>query len=306
MPRVDVGELYFEVEEFGDPDDPAMLLIMGLGCQMILYTEDFCRGLAEQGFRVIRFDNRDVGLSAKLRGKSAPNPLVQGLLQDYLGVKLSTPYRLGDMADDAIGIMDALGIDKAHVVGCSMGGMIAQLLGIMHPERLLSLTAMCCTSLNRDCGRPRRCALAAIARNVRRPSCGREQFIQEKERLLRFIAGKNYPPDKELLTLIGACYDRDPEPEGAQRQLAAILAEDALSERLRSVEVPLLVINGDRDPLAPLAGAKDIADNAAKGTLHVVPGMGHSIPRPLYDEFFRVIADHARQAVASSQMRDAS
>ena len=265
MPRASANGIEIEYETFGDSTKPAVLLIMGLGVQMLGWDERFCNMLADRGFYVIRFDNRDIGLSTHMDDAPVPNPL-QLLAQDFS----SATYDLYDMADDAAGLLDALGITAAHVVGVSMGGMIAQTLAAKHPDRVLSLTSIMSTTGASAVGQPK------------------------PEVMMALIAPA--PADRDGYALIGASYDRSHDPNGFFRQLAAILSSGDRTEAVRSIKAPTVVIHGEADPLIVLSGGEATAEAIPGAKLVKVPGMGHDLPPELWPRFIDEIVENAERA----------
>ncbi len=289
MPTARANGIEICYETFGEPTDPPLLLVMGLGGQMILWEEPFCEGLAERGFYVIRFDNRDVGLSTKF--DEAPVPDIQKALE---GQAIEAPYTLWDMAADAVGLLDALNIERAHVVGMSMGGMIVQCMAIRFPERLRSMTSIMSTTGAPDVGQPTPEALEAL---LAPPPASREEAIEQGVRTWRVIGSPAYPREEgELRALVARAYDRSFYPQGTARQLAAILATGDRTAALREVRVPTLVIHGEDDPLVPVSGGRATAEAIPGAKLLTFPGMGHDLPRPLWPQILDAIAQHARQA----------
>ncbi len=255
-----------EYETFGDPSDPAVLLICGLGSQLIRWDVELCVALADAGFYVIRFDNRDVGLSTWL-DDLPPSP---------------PPYTLVDMADDAAGLLDAMGIRAANVVGVSMGGMIAQTLAIAHPDRVLTLVSIMSTTGDRGVGQSTPEALAAL--RSPRPS-DREAAIELGVTLSLLIGSPGYPADEQReRDRVAASFDRAFHPTGFVRQLAAITAQPDRTEALHGVRVPALVIHGDADPLIAPSGGRATAAAIPGARLKLVGGMGHDLPPQLFDE----------------------
>ncbi len=281
-------EIELEYDTFGDPADPALLLVMGLGTQMIAWHPDFCGKLAAAGFYVIRFDNRDVGLSTKLHGVRANFGGLLGFAQNRLTRR--APYLVADMADDAVRLLDGLGIDRAHVVGVSMGGMIAQEMAIRHPERLLTLTSIMSTTGNQFVGQPRPKALAVL---FRAPPPDRDGAI-EAGVLTRQMLAPHFFDEQETRRFAAASFDRSFYPEGTGRQLAAVLASGDRTEALRSVTTPTLVIHGTADPLVPLSGGFATAEAIPGARLVTYERMGHELPRALWDKMVQEITDHAR------------
>ena len=270
MPRAHANGIELEWDEFGAADAPPLLLIMGLGAQMIAWDEDFCRLLAGRGLRVIRFDNRDVGLSTRIEGRG-PN-----VLAALMGDTSSAAYTLDAMADDAAGLLDALDIEAADVVGASMGGMIAQTLAIRHPHKVKTLTSIMSTTGASDVGQP---APEAIALLVTRPPVDRESAIDYGVGVSRVLSSPGFPFDEARARARATLsYDRGFNPVGVGRQLVAILASGDRTPRLRSLRVPTLVIHGDRDPLVTKSGGEATAQAVPGARLLIIPGMGHDLP----------------------------
>lgn len=277
-------------ETFGRPDDPAILLLMGLGMQMIAWPEELCADLAERGHFVIRFDNRDCGLSSHLVGRPAPDPL-RVLLRLAEG-----PYRLEEMAGDAVGLLDSLAIPDAHLVGVSMGGFIAQLVAILFPERVRSLSLLMTSTGARLVGRPR---LPLILRLERRPPRRLTQG-EALELVLdvgRRIGSPGYPFDSTRLTELALrSWSRSADPEGYARQLAATLGQHDRSRALGSVRVPTVVMHGLDDPLVGVSGGLALARAVPSGRFVGFPGMGHDLPRALWPRFAEEIGRTAGEA----------
>lgn len=284
-----VGELELCYERFGDPADPAVLLVMGLGTQMVAWEEDFCLALVEAGLHVIRFDNRDIGRSTILRHLPVPGiPLL--IRRD----PRMAPYDLEDMADDAAGLLDVLEVEQAHVVGASMGGMIAQLVAIRHPERVSSLVSIMSTTGNRRVGRthPR-----LLLRLVRRPQHDRERYLAEYAATLRAIGSRAFPPDPERLRRLGELtWARGHHPSGAARQLGAIVAAADRTPRLRELELPATVIHGLQDQLVAPSGGRATAQAIPGARLLMLDGMAHDLPRPLWPQIVDAIVGTAGRA----------
>jgi pimeloyl-ACP methyl ester carboxylesterase len=260
---------------------------MGLATQMIHWDEDFCALLGERGYRVIRFDNRDVGRSTMI--DSAPPP---GVTRMMLGVGRSA-YLLRDMADDAIGLLDHLGIETAHFAGASMGGMIAQQLAIDHPDRVLSLCSIMSTTGSRRLRFPRWRAFGAL---MAKPPSNREGYVEQAVTTFRVIGSPAYPMDEpHFREVVGRAYDRCFHPPGVARQLHAINCSGDRSRALRRVQLPSLVIHGTADPLVRLSGGKATARAIPGARLHLIEGMGHDLPRQLHGELARVIDENAQR-----------
>lgn len=286
-------ELFYDMR--GPAGAPAILLIMGLGTQMTAWSDPFCDGLAARGFRVIRFDNRDVGLSTKFDGVPTPN-LKWAFLRAVLGISVNAPYSLDDMARDAVGLLDALQIQDAHVVGASMGGMIAQLVTAHHRNRVRSLVSIMSSSGDRRL--PLAKAEAREAMLTPRPtSADREQAIRQVMGIYRVIGSPAYPiPEDELRVRVAAAVDRSYYPQGTGRQLLAILADGSRVARLGTIRAPTLVIHGQEDPLVPLEAGKHTAASIPGAKLMIIPGMGHDLPPPLTPVLVEAIASHCATA----------
>jgi pimeloyl-ACP methyl ester carboxylesterase len=275
-------------ETFGKPADPTALLIMGLGTQMVAWHEDFCRQLAERGFHVVRFDNRDIGHSTHLQG---PPPTIKQLL---LRSRRAAQYTLADMAEDAAQLLERLELAPAHVIGASMGGMIAQTLAARHPERVRSLVSIMSNTGALSNGQP---ALRLYPFFLRRPVAGREQYLAHFERLFTAIGSTGLPRDpEEIRELAALSYDRDHEPAGSGRQLAAIIASGDRTRELRDVIAPTLVVHGTADPLVRPSGGRATARAIKGAKLMRVDGMGHDLPRAVWSRLIDAIAENAARA----------
>jgi pimeloyl-ACP methyl ester carboxylesterase len=291
MPRLRCNGLEIEYESLGDPAAPAILLIMGLGMQLLAWPDEFCQRLLARGFRVIRFDNRDVGLSARYGGKRRSN-LVWAMLAARLRLPLRPPYSLSDMADDAIGLLDGLGIAQAHVVGASMGGMIAQLLAARFPQRVLSLTSIMSSSGNRRLEPPKPDALKALLSRPADPH-DLEGVIDHLVRVFGTIGSPGFPPDPvELRQRLSRSVRRGYYPQGVARQLIAVVASGDRRKLLRTIVAPTLVIHGAADPLVPPEAGRDTARNIPGAKLMLIEGMGHDLPPALYERLAEAIAAH--------------
>lgn len=294
MAQITANGITLEYEDYGKPGDPPILLIMGLGAQLTLWPIELVEALVAQGFRVIRYDNRDIGLSHKFDGVKAPG-ILSLMLLGRIGLTPRVPYTLGDMAADAVGLLDALDIARAHVVGASMGGMIAQHVAFTRPERVLSLTSIMSTTGNRRLPPARKEALDVLTK--RPDSTDEEVLVAHGMKIARTIGSPAYPPDADRLRAnVTASIRRSYYPAGLQRQIAAILADGDRRVRLRDVEAPTLVIHGEADPLVPLAGGQDTAAAIRGAKLQTFPGMGHDIPLDLIDPLADAIAAHARDS----------
>ncbi|WP_422357203.1 alpha/beta fold hydrolase [Qipengyuania flava] len=294
MPKTTANGIEIHYEEQGDPAAPAMLLIMGFGAQLTLWPDELVEALAAQGFRVIRYDNRDVGLSQKFDGVKAPG-LVKMTLLSKIGFTPKVPYTLADMADDGVGLLDALGIERAHIVGASMGGMIAQHVAARHPDRCLSLTTVFSTTGNPKLPPARPEAMKAL---ITRPDSTEEGVLVEHGMMLaRTIGSPGYPaPEDRLRERTLASVRRSFYPEGPTRHLSAIVADGDRRAMLRDIAVPTLVLHGEDDPLVPCEGGRDTAASIPGAKLKTIPGWGHDLPLELVDELAGAIGEHARQS----------
>jgi pimeloyl-ACP methyl ester carboxylesterase len=290
--KVAVNGIEINYDTFGDPSNPPMLLIMGLGMQMIRWDEDFCKMLAEQGFWVIRFDNRDVGFSSHM--DSAGIPDIPKLMT---GAAVEVPYKLIDMAKDAVGLMDALKIEQAHIVGISMGGMIAQTIAIHYPERVLTLTSM--SSSTGDPQLPPPTPEAQVLLFAPRNPEGREAYIDQQLETWTTLAGPNFPLDEaRTREAAGRSYDRGLNPAGFARQFAAILASGSRKEALQSLQMPTLVTHGTADPLIPVQAGYATAEAIPGSKLEIIEGMGHENPPEIWTHMVELITHHAHQVQA--------
>jgi pimeloyl-ACP methyl ester carboxylesterase len=288
--RAQVGSVELVYETIGDPSDAPLLMVMGLGMQLIHWDRELCELLAGRGFHVIRFDNRDTGLSTKIRG---PVPNVMRLLA---GMPARVPYLLPDMAGDALGLLDHLGIERAHVVGASMGGMIGQTMAIERPERVLSLASIMSTTGDRRVGTPK---LRVWSLMMRRAPQDRDAYVRYFVKVFRMIGSPAYRIDEERSReLAAATYDRSHYPPGTARQLAAILASGSRTAALRQLDVPTVVIHGESDPLVPLRAGLATARAIPGADLISIPGMGHDLPTELWPAFVDAIAKNADRATA--------
>jgi pimeloyl-ACP methyl ester carboxylesterase len=302
MPNVKANGIQIEYDTFGSPADEPLLLIMGLGSQMVLWHEDFCRMLAERGHYVIRFDNRDVGLSTKFDAAGVPD-IVRILTAALQGQSVEVPYTLDDMADDAVGLLDAIGIGRAHVCGASMGGMIAQAIAIRHPQRVKSLVSIMSTTGDPTLPPAKPEVLSFLLTPA---PTERGAFVDHSVRLWRAIGSPGFPFDEDFIRArSGMVYDRCFCPAGQVRQLAAILGHGSRRERLKSVQAPTLVIHGLDDPLVPVEGGKDTAAHIAGAELLLIEGMGHDNPRPVWPRAIDAIARLTRRAARAEAERGA-
>ncbi len=299
MVQIAANGLTLEYEDHGERHAPPLLLVMGLGAQLTLWPMELVEALAERGFRVIRYDNRDIGLSHKMEGAKAPG-MVRHILARRIGLKPRVPYTLADMAGDAAGLLDALGIGKAHIVGASMGGMIAQHIAFSHPERVLTLTSIMSTTGNPKLPAAQKAALDVL---TKRPSSLAETVLVEHGvKIGRTVGSPGYPADEARMRAnVARDFRRSFYPAGMPRQLAAIIADGCRRERLAHIAAPTLVIHGEADPLVPLAAGQDTAAHIPGAQLKVIPGMGHDLPLALVDEITDAIAQHARAAIPEAE-----
>jgi pimeloyl-ACP methyl ester carboxylesterase len=284
-----VGDVELCYETFGDPGDPALLLVMGLATQMLGWHADFCAALAERGFFVIRFDNRDIGRSSRMAGRP---PTLQQLV---LRSRAAAGYSLDDMAADGVGLLDHLGIERAHVVGASMGGMIAQTLAARHPSRVLSLVSIMSNTGALWSGQP---ALRMYPVLLRPRPTDREGFVEASLRTFAAIGSPGFGRDEEDLRLMAAeSYDRGHDPASAGRQLAAIVASGDRTPLLRTITAPALVIHGTADRLVRPSGGRATARAIPGAMLMLVEGMGHDLPRGAWPQILDAITANATRAV---------
>ncbi|MDJ0642942.1 MAG: alpha/beta fold hydrolase [Erythrobacter sp.] len=287
-------EIYYE--ESGSPDDAPILLVMGLGAQMILWPDEFVEALVGHGYRVIRYDNRDIGLSQKMDGAKAPGIAWQ-VIRQKIGWPAKVPYTLSDMADDGAGLLAALEIDRAHVVGASMGGMIAQLMGVNHPDRLHSLTSIMSTTGNPRLPQADKAAIEALTAPL--VSMEEEDLIAHGINVQQKIGSPGFPADPDRRRArVQAMVQRSVYPPGLPRQLAAIIDDGDRRMRLRTVTAPTLVLHGEDDPLVKLEGGRETAEHIPGAKLVTIPGWGHDLPVELIEKLASEIAEHARTAMA--------
>jgi pimeloyl-ACP methyl ester carboxylesterase len=288
--KVPVDGIEIVYDAFGERSAPPMLLVGGLGTQLIAWDADFCRELAARGYWVIRFDNRDVGLSTRLDEAGVPD--VMALMQAQMaGQAIESAYKLRDMADDAIGLLDAIGIESAHVVGASMGGMIVQEMAIQHPERLRTVTSIMSSTGNPALPPPKPEAVAVL---MTPPAASRAEHLEHSLQAAQVMSGTAFEIDAEgLREMAGQAYDRGLSPAGTARQMAAILASGSRKEALKSVNLPVLVIHGDADPLVPVEGGIDTAEAVPGAQLLIIEGMGHDLPPAVWPQVVEAITKHA-------------
>ncbi len=277
------GDLDIYYEDMGDPNDPAVLLIMGLGAQLLLWRKDFCEKLINQGLRVIRYDNRDVGLSSKVTGQHSGAALAPRMVRSFLGLRSPAAYTLEDVADDAAALLDHLKIDTAHVVGASMGGMVAQVFAARHSIRTRTLAVIFSSNNQPVLPPPGPKQLLAI---LQRPKdATREAIIANSIRVSRIIGSPGYPaPEDRIRAEAVEGYDRSYYPAGMGRQFAAILGSGSLLHYDRQIAVPTVVIHGKADKLMRPFGGRAVARAIKGARLVLFDGMGHELPRELWDD----------------------
>jgi pimeloyl-ACP methyl ester carboxylesterase len=285
-----VGELDIAYQTLGDPADAPLLLVMGLGMHLIHWDLELCRQLADRGFHVIRYDNRDAGRSTKI---DAPVP---NLVRAMAGLPIESPYLLRDMADGAFGLLDQLGIERAHLLGASMGGMIGQEMAIRRPDRVLSLASLMSTTGERRHGRPK---LRLWSLFVHRAPQRRDDYVEYFVRVLRMVGSPGYPGDEaRLRQLAAATYDRGHHPAATGRQLAAIMASGDRTGQLRRLAVPTVVIHGTDDPLVPFRGGVATARAIPDAEFIAIPGMGHDLPREVWPKVVDAVVMNTARAAA--------
>lgn len=289
--RASCGNVEIAYEDWGDLQHPPLLLIMGLGAQMLFWPDDFCRQLVQRGFRVIRFDNRDVGQSTHTV-EQCKTPFLWLMARAQLGIQTKVPYSLVDMAADAAGVLDALHITRAHVIGASMGGMIAQVFAAQYPQRVESLIIFF-SSTNQPLLPPLSPSL--LFGFFRRPPEGATlaQQKQQQKDLLHAIGSRTYPADDAGLSLLlDHVYARGVDPEGPRRQFCAVLGTGDLRRFSKTIQAPTLVIHGTEDRLVSRAAGKAIQKAIVGAKMEIIPGMAHDLPYPLWPLFIDLIAEH--------------
>jgi pimeloyl-ACP methyl ester carboxylesterase len=284
-----VGDIELCYETFGRPDDPAILLVMGLGTQMLAWHEDFCGKLASRGFFVIRFDNRDVGRSSQISHVKPPTPL-----QLIMRSKSAAGYTLDDMAEDAAGLLDCLGIEAAHVVGASMGGMIAQMLAARHPQKVLSLVSIMSTTGHRRHGQPSPRIYDVF---LKTPPRDPEAYTDHMVKLFKRIGSQGFDFNEgEFRERARRSLERAGSRKGFGRQMAAVIASGDRTEALKAITAPTLVIHGDNDPMVNPSGGRATAKAIPGARLQIIDGMGHDLPRGAWPEIIAGIVENAARA----------
>jgi len=293
MPNVAANGIQIEYDTFGDISSSALLLIAGNGAQTLFWDAEFCESLVKSGLFVIRFDNRDTGLSTKFEEAGIPDflALTKAAME---GKPVESAYTLDDMADDAVGLLDVLGIKKAHICGASMGGMIAQVVAYRHPKRVLSLTSIMSTTGNPGLPQANPETIAAVVAPAPK---GRGAYVEHNVNVWRKIWSPGFPFDeKRAREFIEKCYDRSYYPHGMARQNAALLVSGDRRPLLSSIKAPTLVIHGGDDPLIPVEGGKDTAKSIPGSKLLIIDGMGHDMPKEVWPQIIDAISNHTLQA----------
>ena len=291
--RLQANGISIEAEDTGDARRPAVLLVMGLGMQLVAWPAAFIQGLWDAGFRVVRFDNRDAGLSQSFDELGVPNLMVESMRHRF-GLRVRAPYTLADMANDAFGVLDALKIERAHVLGMSMGGMIAQRMALAAPHRVPSLTSIMSSSGARFLPGPKSHVLRALL--ARPKDSSEDAVVDHTMALLRTIASPAYPQDETLVReRVRAATRRAYRPAGTQRQMAAVVADTKRARELATMRVPTLVIHGRDDPLVPFACGEDSARRIPHARLVALRGMGHDLPPGVVDQLLQAVVPHLRQ-----------
>lgn len=281
-------------QDQGDKKAPAVILIMGLGCQLTVWPDEFYFGLVEKGYRVIRFDNRDVGLSSQLNNLGSPS-IVKSWLSQKARIPSSAPYTLEDMAQDVLDLMAALGIKKAHLIGASMGGMIAQIIAAKHKKKVISLTSIMSSTGTPGLHKNLINIALQLAKHPNKPN--RESAIQYNVKLNQLIGSPSYPIEKKAL-LKNAEYhvDRAHNPIGVKRQLVAITSSGCRKQLLPRIKAPTLVIHGSEDPVIPVSSGKETAKHIRKSKLKIIEGMGHDFPPVLMKKLVKWVSKHVDKA----------
>jgi len=293
--QISANGIALEVEDHGPTNGEPLLLVMGLGMQLVAWHPDFVAMLVARGFRVIRFDNRDIGLSQRFDHLGVPNLAIDSL-KYAVGLKVSAPYTVATMADDTAGLLDALGIPAAHICGASMGGMIAQQLAVRHPTRVKSLTLIMTSSGSRRLPGPSLKVRSALISRPQDPK-NLQSVVEHYVKLYKLIGSPGYPTDDaDLHERLGQSVRRSHRPQGTARQMVAIAADGNRTPLLGQIKVPTQVIHGRDDPLVPVAAGHDLAARIAGAELDVIAGMGHDLPVPLWPRFVAGISGAAGRA----------
>jgi pimeloyl-ACP methyl ester carboxylesterase len=293
--QISAKGITLEVEDHGSPNGEPLVLIMGLGMQLVAWHPDFVAMLVARGFRVIRFDNRDIGLSQAFDQFGVPN-LAFDSIKYALGMKVRAPYTVADMADDTAALLDALGIASAHICGASMGGMIAQQLAARHPQRVKSLTLVMTSSGSRRLPGPTLKVRSALISRPAEPN-NQQSVIEHYVKLYRLIGSPGYPATDEYLhERMGLAVRRSHRPQGTARQMVAIAADGNRSKLLATFKLPTQIIHGQADPLVPVAAAHDLFAQIPGAQIDLIDGMGHDLPTELWPRFVAGIASASGRA----------
>ena len=293
--RASSNGIEIEYETFGEDSDPPLLLVMGLGAQMVAWDTELCEGLVDRGFYVIRFDNRDVGLSTKV--DVGELDVLTEVMKGLSGGEPTAPYLLSDMAADAVGLLDALGIDRAHIVGASMGGMIVQAIAIAHPERVLSMTSIMSTTGDPDVGAPNPEVLPLLLQPA---PAERDAYIANAVEAGRLLGSPEHFDEVRAAEKAGLSYDRCFYRAGVGHQLLAITASGSRSDALRHLDINTLVIHGDVDPLVNVSGGERTAEVIPGAELLIFEGMGHDLPSYYWPQVIEAITALASRSSASA------
>jgi proline iminopeptidase len=293
LPTINTNGVTITYQTDGDPTGVPLLLVMGLGMQLTSWPPGFIDGLVKRGYYLIRFDNRDSGLSSRMEQFGNPN-LVLAFVKSLFRLPLKPGYTLNDMAQDAIGVLDALDVAQCHVVGASMGGMIAQVIAARHPQRVLTLTSIMSSSGRRSLPGPSASARRALLARPRNPQ-DREQIINQILHTFQVIGSPAFPtPVNELRQRIASGIERSPNNSGTARQMVAIVASGSRASLLKTIQARTLVIHGADDPLVPVACGRDTAHLIPGAALRIIKGMGHDLPKQLHPALIRMIDAHCK------------
>lgn len=293
--QISANGVALEVEDHGSPSGEPLVLIMGLGMQLVAWHPEFVAMLVARGFRVIRFDNRDIGLSQRFDTLGVPNLALESLKHTF-GMKVKAPYTVADMADDTAALLDAMGISSAHICGASMGGMIAQQLAVRHPKRVRSLTLIMTSSGSRSLPGPTLKVRSALISRPADPN-NVQSVIAHYVKLYRLIGSPDYPASEAYLQeRLGMSVRRSYRPAGTARQMIAIAADGNRSPLLAQIKQPTQIIHGKSDPLVPVAAGEDLATKIAGAEIDLIAGMGHDLPMELWPRFVSGIASAAARA----------
>ena len=299
MPELQSNGVTIAYEDYGNPNDPVILMLMGLSLPSSAWPPDIIEGIVSRSFRVITPDNRDVGRSQSMHHLKRVNIAWQ-ILRERLGFKVVSPYQLGDMMNDHVGLLDSLGIDSFHLVGLSMGGMISQLIAIHNPQRVLSLTSIMSTSARQGLPGPTKDVRKAIILGPAGSDEGAR--LAHTEKIWKLLSGPGHKvTEKQLHDFVSRIYDRGMNPVGTGRQLLAILAAPSRVSALGRLRMPVQVIHGDADPLVPVECGRDTAASIPGAVMHEIEGMGHDLPASLHSTFVDLIANHAAVANTAAE-----